>query len=123
MPARAHAAALAQAVEAAVSNSPEICQAHLELPTSGFARQWQLIGRAAVTVEQAAENTRLGKGPRRARPGIEPVIPFSSPTLWRKVKTREFPAPVRLSAGVTAWAWQDVRAWMAARAIVAVGAK
>lgn len=43
------------------------------------------------------------------------IIPFSATTLWRKVKAKEFPAPVKLSAGVTAWRVEDVRAWMATR--------
>ena len=45
---------------------------------------------------------------------IPGIIPFSRATLWRKVKAKEFPAPVKLSANVTAWRVEDVRAWMAA---------
>ncbi|MDB5978690.1 MAG: hypothetical protein JWR07_5450, partial [Nevskia sp.] len=30
------------------------------------------------------------------------IIPFSRTTLWRKVRDGEFPAPIRLSAGITA---------------------
>jgi len=40
------------------------------------------------------------------------VVPFSASTLWRKVKAQTFPAPVKLSAGITAWRVEDVRAWM-----------
>ncbi|MBK8889516.1 MAG: AlpA family phage regulatory protein [Dechloromonas sp.] len=40
------------------------------------------------------------------------IIPFSSATLWRKVKAGQFPRPVKLSERVTAWAADDVRAWM-----------
>jgi len=40
------------------------------------------------------------------------IIPFSAATLWRKVAAHTFPAPVKLSAGVTAWKVEDVRAWM-----------
>lgn len=43
---------------------------------------------------------------------IPHIIPFSSSTLWRKVKAGEFPAPVKLSPRVTAWRAEDVRAWM-----------
>lgn len=46
---------------------------------------------------------------------IPSIIPFSSATLWRKVKTKEFPAPVKLSERVTAWKVEDVRAWMQER--------
>ncbi|WP_335622424.1 helix-turn-helix transcriptional regulator [Acidovorax carolinensis] len=42
-------------------------------------------------------------------------MPFSAPTLWRKVKNRTFPAPVRLSERVTAWKVGDVRSWIAAQ--------
>ena len=43
------------------------------------------------------------------------IIPFSLATLWRKVKAQTFPAPVKLSVGVTAWRVEDVRAWMQAQ--------
>lgn len=58
------------------------------LPEPGFIRQADLI------------------------PGI---VPFSAATLWRRVKSGEFPAPVKLSARVTAWRLQDVREWMESR--------
>lgn len=58
------------------------------LPAVGYLRQSQLI------------------------PGI---IPFSSATLWRMVKAGTFPAPVKLSAGVTAWRCEDVIIWMNSR--------
>jgi prophage regulatory protein len=58
------------------------------LPLDGYIRQGQLI------------------------PGI---LPFSSPTLWRMVKSGNFPRPVKLSPRVTAWRVEDVRAWMMAR--------
>ncbi len=40
------------------------------------------------------------------------LLPFSTATLWLMVRAGTFPAPVRLSAGVTAWRVEDVRAWM-----------
>lgn len=46
---------------------------------------------------------------------IPAIIPFSSATLWRKVKSGQFPRPVKLSERVTAWAVEDIRAWMLAR--------
>ncbi|MCB9973560.1 MAG: AlpA family phage regulatory protein [Rhodospirillales bacterium] len=60
------------------------------LPETGYIRQSQLIG---------SEN----------QPAI---LPFSSATLWRKVKDGSFPAPVKLSERVTAWRAEDIRAWM-----------
>lgn len=51
----------------------------------------------------------------RQRELIPTHVPFSPATLWRKVKTGEFPAPVKLSERITAWRVQDVRAWLRAR--------
>lgn len=48
------------------------------------------------------------------------MVPFSPATLWRKVKSGEFPQPVKLSARVTAWRLEDVHAWMASRTSVGV---
>jgi prophage regulatory protein len=46
------------------------------------------------------------------RPDVPAPVPFSAPTLWRKVKAGTFPKPVKLSAGVTAWRVSDIRAWL-----------
>jgi len=40
-------------------------------------------------------------------------VPVSKATLWRRVKAGTFPAPVKLSPGVTAWRAEDLRAWIA----------
>jgi len=50
----------------------------------------------------------------RARRLLE-LIPFSRATLWRHVKAGTFPAPLRLSEGVTAFKNADVLAWMQSR--------
>jgi predicted DNA-binding transcriptional regulator AlpA len=65
----------------------------VNLPDTGFIRQSQLVG-------------NKGKG-------IAGVVPFSPATLWRKVSSGEFPKPIKLSVGVTAWKVEDVRAWIA----------
>lgn len=44
---------------------------------------------------------------------IPSILPFSSATLWRKVKAGSFPAPRKLSERITAWRVEDVRAYMA----------
>ena len=67
------------------------------LPDSGFVRESQLV-----------------HSPKR--PNTPTPLPFSAPTLWRKVKNSTFPAPVKLSERVTAWNVGDVRAWMTAQA-------
>lgn len=40
------------------------------------------------------------------------LICVSRPTLWRMVKRAEFPHPVKLTAGVTAWRVGEIRDWM-----------
>ncbi len=67
------------------------------MPDSAFVRQSQLIRH------------------RDSSDGIAP-IPFSAPTLWRKVKDGTFPAPLKLSERVTAWKVSDIRRWLAAQA-------
>jgi len=67
-------------------------QATPALPATGYLRQSHLLGNAAK--------------------GILPMIPFSAATLWRKVKAKQFPEPVKLSENVTAWRVEDVRAWI-----------
>lgn len=57
-----------------------------QLPETGFVRQAQLLAS---------------------------VLPFSASTLWRRVRDRSFPAPVKLSAGITAWRAEEVRDWIA----------
>lgn len=56
-----------------------------ELPATGYVRQSQLIPH---------------------------IVPISSATLWRKVKSGQFPQPVKLSERVTAWNVHEVRAWL-----------
>lgn len=48
------------------------------------------------------------------RPGqlVPDVVPFSAPTLWRKIKLGTFPKPTKLSERVTAFKVGDVRAWL-----------
>ncbi len=54
----------------------------------------------------------------RARRLLE-LVPFSRATLWRHVKAGQFPAPLRLSEGVTAFKNADVLAWMQSRQTLA----
>lgn len=42
------------------------------------------------------------------------LLPFSSHTLWRKVREGSFPHPLKLAPRVTAWRVSDVRSWMEA---------
>jgi predicted DNA-binding transcriptional regulator AlpA len=40
------------------------------------------------------------------------LVPFSTSTVWRKVRKGEFPAPIKISAGITAWRVGDIREWL-----------
>ena len=64
------------------------------LPDRAFIREAQLV-----------------QSPKR--PDTPAPLPFSAPTLWRKVKAGTFPQPVKLSDRVTAWNVGAVRAWLA----------
>lgn len=41
-----------------------------------------------------------------------PMLGFSAPTLWRKVKLGDFPKPVKLGQNMTAWRVADIHKWM-----------
>lgn len=49
------------------------------------------------------------------RPDTPAPLPFSAPTLWRKVRAGTFPKPIKLSERVTAWQVGAVRTWIAAQ--------
>ena len=66
------------------------------LPDSAFIREAQLV-----------------QSPKR--PDTPAPLPFSAPTLWRKVKAGTFPRPIKLSERVTAFKVGEVRAWMTAQ--------
>jgi prophage regulatory protein len=63
------------------------------LPDSAFIREAQLV-----------------QSPKR--PECSAPLPFSGPTLWRKVKAGTFPKPLKLSERITAWKVGDVRTWI-----------
>jgi prophage regulatory protein len=68
------------------------------LPDSAFVREAQLV-----------------LSPKR--PEHPAPLPFSAPTLWRKVAAGTFPKPIKLSERVTCWKVSEVRAWMTAQAM------
>ncbi len=83
-----HAATAGQATSRGIASNFDA------LPDSAFIRESQLV-----------------QSPKR--PDTPAPLPFSAPTLWRKVKAGTFPAPVKLADRVTAWKVGDVRAWIA----------
>lgn len=66
------------------------------LPDSAFVREAQLV-----------------QSPKR--PDSPNPLPFSAPTLWRKVKDGSFPKPYKLGQRITCWRVGDIRAWMTAQ--------
>jgi len=64
------------------------------LPDSIFLRLSQIIGNP------------------KAHPPIPALIPVSKSTWWSEVKAGRYPAPVKLSKGVTAWRAEDIAALM-----------
>lgn len=54
---------------------------------------------------------------------IPKMLPFAAATLWRKVKSGDFPAPVKISVAVTAWRRDEVEAWLAMKSQPAAAAK
>ena len=70
------------------------------MPDSGYVREAQLV-------------------PSPKRPGIAVPLPFSAPTLWRKVREGTFCKPYKLSSRVTAFKVGEVRAWLAAQEAMA----
>jgi prophage regulatory protein len=43
------------------------------------------------------------------------IVPMSKATIWRKLKDGTFPKPVKLGERITAWRFDDIEAWLAAR--------
>ncbi len=82
-----HAATAGQATPKAIAANFD------SLPDSAFIRESQLV-----------------QSPKR--PETPAPLPFSAPTLWRKVKAGTFPKPIKLSERITAWNVGDVRAWI-----------
>ena len=41
------------------------------------------------------------------------VLPYSATTIWRKCRNGEFPKPIKVSAGITAWRVGEIRAYLA----------
>lgn len=48
----------------------------------------------------------------KRHPDLPKPIPVSAATLWRMVRCGDFPAPIKLSANVTAWRAEEIHAWI-----------
>lgn len=40
------------------------------------------------------------------------VVPYSATTIWRKCRSGEFPSPIKVSRGITAWRVGDIRNYL-----------
>lgn len=46
------------------------------------------------------------------QPQVLLLVPISKSTLWRRVRDKTFPVPVKLSERITVWRAEDVWAWI-----------
>ena len=47
------------------------------------------------------------------QPQVLRFVPISKSTLWRRIQSKTFPQPVKLSQRVTVWRAEDIRQWIA----------
>lgn len=84
------------------------------LPENKLLRIYQIVGRPAVSQEEAEKNRRdaemdkksgrkPNKKPKRARDAVPPIIPISRSQLWAWVNCGKFPAPIKLGPRTTVW--------------------
>ena len=82
----------------------------------GFYRMAQLATTAARKERKYTAKdgtTRIIK----ARPPRQGLLPMGETTIWDKVRSGEFPAPVKLSVRITAWRIEDIEAWMTSKGL------
>lgn len=85
-----------------------------KLPETGLLTLAQIIGQEEVTEEQANENRKRGKGPKRPRPGKPAIVPVGKTCWWEGVKSGRFPEPVKVGNGRgTFWKVESIRALIA----------
>lgn len=70
----------------------------------------QIVGRPAVSEEEAERNRKLGRGPRRARPAIPGILNMGRSTFLARVQSGEFPKPAKvLGPAISTWRYEWVR--------------
>ena len=84
-----------------------------QLPETGFLRLSQIIGTEEVTKQQAEENRKSGKGPKRPREATPAIVPVCRTSWWAGCKSGKYPQPVKLGARTTCWRVEDIRALVA----------
>lgn len=68
-----------------------------------------------MTTSKVAASAGPPIGALWKRPRVQQEVPYSTATLYRKMKTGEFPRPVRLGSRQVAWRSADVMQWIAER--------
>jgi len=66
-----------------------------------------------MSIDRASMGSLPETGYVRQSQLIPAIFPFSSATLWRKVKAGTFPKPIKLGPRITAWRVEDIHAFMA----------
>ena len=68
-----------------------------------------------MTTKDINQNHALNPiGMMRAKQVLE-LVPFGRASLWKFAKTGQFPAPIRITGGITAWRNADVIRWLEAQ--------
>lgn len=57
-------------------------------------------------------NTMPNSALLRERDVLRAYLPVSKSTLWAMVGRGDFPKPIKVSAGITAWRLTDIEAWL-----------
>ena len=63
----------------------------VDLPNTGFLKLQQIVGKRAISAEEAARNKSLGKGPRRPHGGFPGVFPVSRTTWYDGIAKGIYP--------------------------------
>lgn len=82
-----------------------------EANPKGFYRMSHL----ATTAPRKERKYKAKDGTTRiikARPARQGLLPMGETTIWDKVRSGEFPAPIKLTERITAWRIEDIQAWM-----------
>ncbi len=94
-----------------MATTKKVAETHT-LEPGAYLRLSQLATRPAVTPEQAKRNAELGKHPNRPRPARPGILPVTSMTIGRWVRSGVFPAP--LTIGTTkVWLGAAISAYLA----------
>lgn len=108
-------AAVAQVIQATAPETAEAAEVS-DLSKDVVSPDWLganiFSGLSDAAYVRQAQLVRSTKHPDSTAP-----LPFSAPTLWRKVRDGTFPKPIKLGARITAWKVGDVRQWLAAQGV------